>query len=202
MVANAALAVYTAMKTKNPLALVGAVASFVGAGAVFAASRVVGAAATTLQRVADVANSVARVMKGIAAMREGDIVGGLSAIAGGVASGAGAVAGNAASGLSRVASGLQEISGKIGTAYQVYQAARRGDFLGAVGLGAGLAGDLGFVRPEARDALAQVADGALRLRGAQAALRSGDYAEAASIVGLLAADLTEGRGGRPLRPGG
>jgi hypothetical protein len=188
MVANAALAVYTAVKTKNPLALVGAVASFVGAGAVFAASRVVGAAATTLQRVADVANSIARVTKGIAAMREGDIVGGLSAIAGGVASGVGAVAGSAASGLSRVASGLQEISGKIGTAYQVYQAARRGDFLGAVGLGAGLAGDLSFVGPEARAALARVADGALRLRGAQAAARRRP-------------ELRRPRGARRARPG-
>jgi LysM repeat protein len=192
MVANAALAVYTAVKTKNPLALVGAVASFVGAGAVFAASRVVGAAATTLQRVADVANSVARVAKGIAAAREGDLVGGLSAIAGGAASGAGALAGGAANGLSAVARGLQEVAGKVGTAYQVYQAARRGDVLGAVGLGAGLAGDLGATSPEARGVLAQVSSGAFRLRAAQSALRSGNYADAASVVSSLAADLSEG----------
>ena len=194
MIANAALAVYTAVKTKNPLALVGAVASFVGAGAAVMASRVVGTAAATLQRVADVANSVARAMKGIAALREGDIVGGLSAVAGGLASGMGAVAGSAASGLSRAAEGLREIAGKIGTAYQVYQAARRGDLLGAVGLGAGLAADLSVTSPEARAVLARVADGAGRLRNVHAAIRGGNYAQAGSLALGLAADLTDGPG--------
>jgi LysM repeat protein len=202
MVANAALSVYTAIKTKNPLAIVGAAASFVGAGALVAAGRAMGAAAASFQQVADVAHSVARVAKGIAAAREGDLLGGLAAAAGGLSNGLGAVAGGAAGGLQRLADGLGELSGRVGTAHQVYQAARRGDLLGAVGLGAGLAADLGTGTPGTSAALAGVADGAARLRAAQAAIREGDYAGAAAVAAGLAAGVTHGATARFLARAG
>ena len=65
-------------------------------------------------------------------------------------------------------------------------------------IGAGLAGDLSVTSPEARRVLGQVADGALRLRAAQSALRSGSYAEAEQMfVRAIEQTLRGLRGERP-----
>jgi hypothetical protein len=189
--ANAAMGLGSAIKNKNPLGIVAAAASFVGAGAAVVAAKAAGTAATVAGKVATLANAAARTLHGVEAARQGSGLGMLAGIAGAVAGGAGAVAGAASGGLQKAAAGLSTWAGRVSQGLHAADAAKHGDVVGAVGMGASLA--TAFTGAKADKVLEKVANGAARARGAEQAIRNHDYLGAASTLAGLAAEVTDGK---------
>lgn len=196
-VASAVMSAVQAVKSKSILGIAAAAAGMVGAGVAAVAGKAASVAGTVANRVATVANAASRTLSGIAAVRQGSLLGGLAGIAGAVASGVSSVAGSFGQGFQRVADGLNRWAGRAAAGFLAVDAAKRGDFLGAAGLGASLAAD--FTGAKADKWLNRIADGATKAGAAEWAIRRGDYLSAASSLTSLAAGVTDGGVGRELQ---
>jgi hypothetical protein len=184
-IAQAAISLYGAIKQGSILGIATAGAALIGAGSALAGGLARGAQAVA-DKVASVASSVSRVLHGVEAVRRGDLVGGLAGVAAGLADGVEALAGGAADGLGRLADGIRNAAGRAVAGAEALQAARRGDFIGAVGLGANLAADLRLTGAQADAVLRGIGDHARSLGLAEKAIRAGDYLGAArELTGLL-----------------
>lgn len=183
-----AIAAYQAIKAKNLMGLVGAVASAVGGAGANVLSQAAGASAQVLSKVAEYAGTLMKAFQAYQALRKGDWLGALAGFGAAAAGLAQSWTGSAAEALKGFADKMQEVAGRLQTVVQVVAAARRGDFVGAIGMGASFAADLQVLDPAARQTLQQAAGLAEKLAPVQAALRQGDYLGAASrIVGIAGA---------------
>ena len=194
-----AIAAYQAIKAKNPMALAGAVASAVGGAGAGALSQAAGVSAQALSRVADFAGTLMKAFQAYQALRKGDWLGALAGFGAAAAGLAQSWSGSAAEALRGFAERMQEVSTRLQTVVQVVAAARRGDLVGAIGLGTSFAADLKALDPAAQRALQQVAGVAEKLAAVQAALQRGDYTGAASRIAGLAGAVAEGPARQQLR---
>ena len=197
--AQAAISTYKAIKSKSLLGIVGAGASLLGAGVAAVAGKAASVAGTVANKVATVANATARTMRAVQAARSGSLLGTIAGITGAVASGVSSVAGSFGERFQGFADKMSDYSAKVTAGLMAAEAARRGDLLGAIGMGASLAAEFKFTGATADKYLRQIAGGATRARVARDALRRGDYLGAASAFSSLAASVTDGKTRRQLQ---
>ncbi len=183
----AAIRVYLAIKAKNIMGIVAAVASFIPAVGAYVGGAAMNAAAQVASKVADLAKYAAQAMDAYSKIKRGDWLGGLAGFAAGAANMLGNFSDAAASTLRGWGSELDVWAKRLSSGMQAIGAARRGDFLGAFGLGANLAADLDVLPAADAGTLKQVAGLASQVGTAQTAIRRGDWVMAAGAVSGLAA---------------
>ena len=188
MVGTAAIAIYKAVKHKDYL---GAVIAIAGAFTGGAAAGVLGAAATKVAQVASQVAQYAKAAKGVIDVvqhvKDGNWLGAIGALGSVVA---GAKFGEGAEWVSEKAGQVAEWAEKAEAAAYAYKAAKSGDYLTAIGVGASLSSDLAAEGSTAQQVLGGVAEGSAYLSAARQSLRQGDYFAAASsfsqALGLVA----------------
>jgi len=188
MIGNAALSVYNGVKNGDWVGAVIGVAGAVAGGATALAGKAASSAASVATKVAKYARIAQNGLKAYSAARRGDWVG---AIAGAAST----FAGVGADWSDKVAGTLNTVASyasKANTAISVYRAAQRGDFIGAVGIGAGLAADFAEDGTQLDDILKDVRDGAIAARGVEHAIKTGDYLGAATQVTGFLGQVTDG----------
>ncbi len=177
--------IYLAVKAKNIMGIVAAVASFIPAVGAYVGSTAMNAAAQVASKVAEIAKYASQAMDAYSKIKKGDWLGGLAGIAGAAAGAVGNISEEAASTLKDWSKNLETWGDRLSSGMQAINAARRGDFLGAFGVGANLAADLELLPTEDASSLMKVAGVATKVGAIQTALRSGNWTDAAdALVGL------------------
>jgi LysM repeat protein len=197
LAANAAISAYKAIKAKSWLGVVAAGASLVGAGVGIIAGKAASIAGTVANKVSTIANATARTLQGVQAARQGNVLGAIAGVAGAVAGGVSQVAGAFGEKMGKFADTMNKYAARVTSGVMAVDAARRGDYLGAVGLGASLAADFNFTGPSADKYLRHVGNGAMQARAAQTAIRRGDYFAAGAAFSSLAAGIAHGNPSDP-----
>lgn len=160
-IARAAYSVYQGVKHGSAAAILGGVAGIAG-GVAGVAGRF-GASASFVNGAQRLATTARTLSAAYAAVARRDWV---------------AAAGFASNFFGGNATTAGQVLGNVQRAGIVYQAARRGDIVGAVGAGADLMQQL--TGPEGDRLLRSVADGARKIQGVRSAIEQGDYALALS----------------------
>jgi hypothetical protein len=181
-IAQGAISLVRAVRSKSLLGAVTSAAGMVAGGATALAGRLANGAASTAAQVARVANGAARGLQGVSSLRQGSVLGGLAALGSGVADAIGRAAEGAATGLQRFANRLGDTSAKLSYAARGigivdgYRAAS-----GAVN-----AARVALREAEASGDPAQVAAARQQLEAAEKAKTSALLGGAASAAGLAA----------------
>jgi LysM repeat protein len=112
-IAQGAISLVKAIRSKSLLGAVISAAGIVAGGAAAIAGRVADGASSAAATVARFANGAARGLQGVSSIRQGSVLGGIAALGSGVAEAIGRAAEGAATGLQRFANRLGDTSAKL-----------------------------------------------------------------------------------------